>query len=506
MGRVHSPAWQCLALVVLSLLLVGAGFGIRQPLNVDEERFLGVALEMLHSGSWLIPHRAGEIYGDKPPLFMWTVAFFTWLTGSPSLALFIPGLLSAATATAVLYDLGRRLWCRRVGRIAALLFLATYQTYSILRTGQIDSFLCLWVALGFYGMVRHLLLGPAWGWFYLGCLAMGLGIISKGVGFLPALMLVPYGYAVRKRWPGVAVMPGQGLRWATGFLLVLAGCAVWVVPLLATVWLKGGADEVAYLKEILFHQTGGRYASAWDHREPFWYFLTVIPQYWLPLVLALPWLVPAWRRQLQKHDARILLLLGWVVLVVLFFCLSTGKRKIYIFPALPGLVLAAAPLIPWLLRRWFGDRPKARAVFGVAVVTWFCLWFGRGFVEPFTDGPNPHKALMVEAARLTDGAELVLVGWREGHWLFARQPVVHFGFADQSAVGHAALWLRTHPSAFALVPAAELERCFVAAKARQLGSTSRAEWLIVGPDADDGRCRPPAPVRAYRFSWGSDAL
>jgi 4-amino-4-deoxy-L-arabinose transferase-like glycosyltransferase len=210
--RAHSPTLQCLALVVLALLLVGAGFGIRQPFNVDEERFLGVSLEMLHSGSWLIPHRAGEIYGDKPPLFMWAVAFFIWLTGSPGQALYIPGLLSAATTTAVLYDLGRRLWCQRVGRIAALLFLATYQTYSVLRVGQIDSFLCLWIAVGFYGMARHLLLGPAWGWFYLACLAMGLGIISKGVGFLPALMLLPYGYAVRKGWRGVAIIPGQGRR------------------------------------------------------------------------------------------------------------------------------------------------------------------------------------------------------------------------------------------------------------------------------------------------------
>jgi 4-amino-4-deoxy-L-arabinose transferase-like glycosyltransferase len=74
--------------------------------NVDEERFLGVALEMLHNGSWLIPHRAGEIYGDKPPIFMWTVAFFAWLTGKPNLALFIPGLFSAVTVTAMVYDLG----------------------------------------------------------------------------------------------------------------------------------------------------------------------------------------------------------------------------------------------------------------------------------------------------------------------------------------------------------------------------------------------------------------
>jgi 4-amino-4-deoxy-L-arabinose transferase-like glycosyltransferase len=63
------------------------------------------------------------------------------LTGLPKVALYLPGLLSAATTTAVLYDLGRRLWNKRIGCIAALLFLATYQSYSILRTGQIDSFL-----------------------------------------------------------------------------------------------------------------------------------------------------------------------------------------------------------------------------------------------------------------------------------------------------------------------------------------------------------------------------
>ena len=125
MRRSLSPRVECLGLMLLALLLVGAGLGLRQVQNVDEERFLGVALEMLHNGSWLIPHRAGEIYGDKPPIFMWTVAFFAWLTGKPNLALFIPGLFSAVTVTAMVYDLGRRLWNQRIGRIAALLYLAT---------------------------------------------------------------------------------------------------------------------------------------------------------------------------------------------------------------------------------------------------------------------------------------------------------------------------------------------------------------------------------------------
>lgn len=54
MPRFDSLMAERLALMALALLLVGAGIGWRQPMNVDEERFLGVALEMLHSGHWFI--------------------------------------------------------------------------------------------------------------------------------------------------------------------------------------------------------------------------------------------------------------------------------------------------------------------------------------------------------------------------------------------------------------------------------------------------------------------
>ena len=37
--------------------------------------------------------------------------------------------------------------------------------------------------------------------------------------------------------------------------------------------------------------------------------------------------------------------------------------------------------------------------------------------------------------------DLVLTDWREGHWLYARQPIVHFGMLD-STVENAAQWLR----------------------------------------------------------------
>lgn len=491
-----------LFLLLLAVIMISAGLGMRQPSNVDEERFLGVALEMLQGGDWLIPHRAAEIYPDKPPLFMWAIAALIRLGLSPHIALFLPALLAGVVTAAGLHDLGTRLWNPRVGLMAGLLFLATYQTYSIQRAGQIDGFLCLWTALGLYGMARHLLLGPAWGWFYAACAAMGFGIISKGVGFLPVLMFVPYAYAARQGWSGVVRLPGEGRAWLLGLLVALAAIGTWLLPMLVKVALFGDEASRAYVGEILLRQTARRYANAWHHREPFWYFFTtVIPKYWLPLVLALPWLVPAWRRQLAKRDGRYLVLLGWVVLVLIFFSLSSGKRKLYIYPALPGLVLAIAPLVPWLLRRWFGRRPRAKKIFIRLAVVWFFAWFARGFIEPMQAGANPRQALMAQVAEATAGSELVLTYWSEGHWLFARQPLVHFGVSSANQTEKAVEWLRAHPDSRALIQPSELPRCFEPDKARRVGDGDEEDWYLVQAAADNGRCHDAEATRPYRFEW-----
>ena len=57
-----------------------------------------------------------------------------------------------------------------------------------------------------------------------------------------------------------------------------------------------GGELLQYRNEILFHQTVTRYAEAWHHHEPFWYYLVkVIPVLWLPLIALVPWLWPRWR-------------------------------------------------------------------------------------------------------------------------------------------------------------------------------------------------------------------
>ena len=63
------------------LVLIFAGFGLRDPWPADEPRFAGVAFDMVRSGYWLIPHAGGDLYQDKPPLHFWMIAMSYVVTG-----------------------------------------------------------------------------------------------------------------------------------------------------------------------------------------------------------------------------------------------------------------------------------------------------------------------------------------------------------------------------------------------------------------------------------------
>ncbi len=77
---------------------------------------------------------------------------------------------------------------REAGLAAALLTVTTLHFAVTLRGAQIDPVLCFLTTFSLYALLRHLLLGPAWGWYLVGGFVAGLGVITKGVGFLPLLV------------------------------------------------------------------------------------------------------------------------------------------------------------------------------------------------------------------------------------------------------------------------------------------------------------------------------
>lgn len=483
--------------MLFAFVVLAAGIGMRDPWPPDEPRFALVARQMLESGQWLFPHRGMELYADKPPMLMWSEAIWMWLTGGWRGAFLLTSLFSGLGTLGLVAHLGRRLWNARVGLHAAALVLTTMAFVDVVKHGQIDPLELFWITLANMGLLLHCLRGPDWKMYWLGCFAAGLGVITKGVGVIALLMLIPYAVMRARQWPGVTRTQGDGWRWAGGAAAFLLAIALWLAPMLITAYGFRTPEYVAYVQDILFHQTADRYANSWQHEEDPWFFLLVILRLWLPTWLLIPLLVPRWREALRLREPRVWMPLVWFVLVLAFFSVPAGKRAIYILPGLPMLALAMAPYIGDLLKtRWmpraaFGITVAAGVIF-VAVGAWAwvaapraaqriaegyelpdhgqSLWLcviavGIGFlvaaavfrprrgalalmvgaglawiVWPVATYPllNPNQSvveLMTEVdARIGPDGQLGLVTWREEVLYQARRPAVEFGFARDSAL------------------------------------------------------------------------
>jgi 4-amino-4-deoxy-L-arabinose transferase-like glycosyltransferase len=535
---------------VFALFLLGIGIGLRDPWPSDEPRFALVAQWMVAHGQWLFPHRGHELYPDKPPVFMWLQAAAYLIVGNWRVAFLLPSLLAALGALALVYDLARRLWNHRSALLTAATLLVTIHFTYQMRNAQIDPLLLGWITLANYGLLRHLLLGPSWRWFAVGCFFAGVGVATKGVGVLALLMLVPYLVARKGRWNHVAVTAG-GWRWAGGLACFLLPILAWLLPMLLVARADGDPQHAAYVQNILFGQTVHRYATPTGHFHSPFYFLGIIAIDWLPLSLLLPWALPAWWRRIRRRDARLLLPLGWIVLVLLFFSFSPGKRDVYILPALPMTALALAPLLPGLLRkrgvrlcifaltlllsvaltlvgtlvlrthpRWIAQFEQSldpqigwlllsigiagllvvavtrvrRAPLGwllLATVIWgvYGLW---GY--PMLNGDRSARDVMTSARTVAGpDATIGLVAWKEQNLLMAQGPTMEFGFLKPwpQQYADATAWLVAAPAhrwLFSLDEA--MGSCVDRHRAIHIGHANRRDWWVYRADAIRPDCKP----------------
>jgi 4-amino-4-deoxy-L-arabinose transferase-like glycosyltransferase len=192
--RRQAPPWPWLLIVVAAL---AAGIGLRDPSPPDEPRFVLAAQHMVESGDWLVPRRGSEAYSEKPPVFMWLQAASYLVVRDWRVAFLLPSLLAALGTLWLTWDLAARLWGTRFAPYAAGALWICVQFGLQAHRGQIDMVLVFLTTLSVWALARHLLLGPAWRWAWLGGFAAGVGTVTKGVGFLPLLLLIPWAFVRR---------------------------------------------------------------------------------------------------------------------------------------------------------------------------------------------------------------------------------------------------------------------------------------------------------------------
>jgi 4-amino-4-deoxy-L-arabinose transferase-like glycosyltransferase len=315
-------------------LLLTTTIFFRQPIPIDETRYLTVAWEMWLRGDFQVPYLNGHTYSHKPPLLFWLFHAGWAVFGVNDWWPRLVGPLCALLNLVLTRQLAAKLWPNQVNvallapwiLIASLLWtlFATSTMFDILLTS-----LVLLAMLGFVEVVKGAELK---GWTFV-ALSIGLGLLAKGpvifLHILPtaALMVV---------WAGdekVAVS-----RWFVGLLFATLIALMWALAWAMPAAVAGGEE---YAKAILWHQTADRTVGTNIHKRPVFWYLPFLPMF------LFPWLF--WSRFWSGvkagnvwGDLGSRFCLVWLTSIFIIFSLLPSKQIHYLIPMLPAFALLVA--------------------------------------------------------------------------------------------------------------------------------------------------------------------
>lgn len=346
-GGLASVLASPLILVGLLLLLAFAFQGTRGIWEPDEGRYTDVALEMLDTGDYLVPHLDEEHeHYTKPPLTYWALAASVRIFGRNEWAARLPNAIAFILTGLAVWGLSKRLlpdapgagplvWATMLGPAAAANVITT------------DTLLTLWETLAMLFCVE--------------------AVSNRGVGQRRAvhLMWLGWGLAFLTKGPP-GLLPLLGVSAALLLARQASTLRVLFRPAgLVTFALVGGSW---YAWVAVKHPDLVRYFAAYEiydrlftgvhQRHPEWYGAFLVYGRALAVSL-LPWSAfaalaigrPGWHLRATRWSAlRVdrdrLLLLAWLALPLLVFLLARSRLPLYILPLhVPIALLIARSLV-----------------------------------------------------------------------------------------------------------------------------------------------------------------
>src|SRR5688572_27596536 len=269
----------------------------------DEAIYAQVSREIVQNGDWLTLHWQYQPWFEKPPLFIWITALLYRLFGISEFLARLPSALSGIALIGVTSLIGKLIYGKSVGLMAAVILLTCYHFLSFSRFGTMEVMLALFTYSAIYAYLR--VNNESQRWWYLVWSACALALMVKGAGgfIAPAAIILALVFdgrisaAVRSRhfWQGV--------------LLALLIVAPWHV--LMYVWHgRVFADE--YLG---YHVIARSTRTLEGHPSGYFYYVGKLVDGFFPWCLLVPFAVFSDIRKKLKDQSRswILLLLSMLV-------------------------------------------------------------------------------------------------------------------------------------------------------------------------------------------------
>ena len=342
----------------------------------DEARYGEILREMIHDGRWFVTYLNGTFYSDKPPIYFWLCALASVLLGKITVfSCMIVTWLSTVGCLLVTYKFSAELEDARSGFLSAMILLSTFLFIACAQIVRMDMLMTLFIiwALYLFYLGHHKKQRKYYTLFYV---LTGLAVLSKGpfgftFPFIPPLIFL----AVRREWKE---MRHFVFHW--GFLIFLTMIGAW----LGGAWLTGHRD---FVHSLFLEQMAGRAVQSFAHKEPWYFYIMLLPG------VMLPWFAFLFRA--VYHDKRAgkpysLLLYAWFVAGIVSISVISGKLFIYLLPVMPPAAMVLGPFFNRLLN----DKSLRNRWFALESVSMTVLLFGLFAATPFVarQFPTTHMA------------------------------------------------------------------------------------------------------------------
>jgi 4-amino-4-deoxy-L-arabinose transferase-like glycosyltransferase len=398
--------------------------------------------DIVQRGEWLVPLKRATDVPSKPPVFHWSAALVTRLTGSftPATIRF-PSALYASLGVLLVYWLGLAIYDRTIAFSGAAILATTmvYQSQAV--NARVDMTLCFFVTLNlvlFYLLYHGRLKHPCW--YYCFYASLGIGTLAKGPLGLALPILVAGSYvAVERRWDVF-----KKFIFHPGIVLALMLPTTWY----AIAVLRAGDG---FFSRQIVQENLSRFIGGSGHTHPFYYYVPYMIAEGLPWGLFLPLSLWDMGKNFGKGGNSLFLKL-WCLTIFGFLSISAGKRPVYLLPIYPALSL--------LLAAWFRSAatPGNRRIIFYRAISVFAAIIGLMLLVVSFDAIGKSEgggwffSLIEGALKPKDRANLIAV--RE-QWQSFDSKIV---FLVALSAGFLWLWLarsawrgQTRPIALALL-------------------------------------------------------
>ena len=305
----------------------------------DEPDYAQHVREMVQRGDYVVPYQNGEPFPEKPILTYWAAAATTPFTGGvvTPFGTRVPSLLGGMLLVLVAIRAAAWLGARRdrwlAGAAMAVAPIAFWQAQFL----QMDALFSGFVAAALLIQLRLETDGEPSPWLaFGGHVLLGLAVLTKG----------PLALAVSVLVAGLSVLATRSWKPVTALYPLRAALVVTVV---AAPWYVLSIHRFGwdYAYELLVRHNLVRFAAAWDHIHPFWYYAA--NKVWGDFF---PWTLPAavavvalWKGGETAANPRLRSVLRAVAITFLFFSASRSKQGKYLLLLYPFVAAILALLV-----------------------------------------------------------------------------------------------------------------------------------------------------------------